>query len=437
MRLYLCAGITFLEMLDVSFVSSIIGKLMQDFAISYDKLPALYISLSIGACMSLPIAKYCYYSFNLKTLYKILVTILIINFICAFFIKNWELFCLLRMIQGFALTLLYSISFLDVVIYSNNKEQDFNFINGVALFGTIMGPALNGALTLIRWNYIFILFIIILSSLVYFIWQIDFTPKSTKNKINLLDILEYINFVLLLIVSSLILDGSISIAYLPLDIILVLLLIFKYKRFSVNFIFNKKVFNKTLLKVSLIHFFSRLSLIGLVPLLASILFKNYNYNTLKISLLITTIGIGSLLAKFISKKLSFFTINIPEMFFLFMGILIMFAFSPFDYIKILIIILILFGFVSSIVFNCINNCIFYNQDSQYNDDLSIILTILQMLFYGLCTSLVFKIYGVLEQFTNFKVAIAIIILLLVYALAIASYLYHTSFSKFDITKIST
>lgn len=64
MRLYFCAFITLVEMPDTSFVNAVIGKIMDVFGVSYDHISNLYSSIAIGACISLPLTKYCYHVFN-------------------------------------------------------------------------------------------------------------------------------------------------------------------------------------------------------------------------------------------------------------------------------------------------------------------------------------------------------------------------------------
>ncbi|MCC2645724.1 MAG: hypothetical protein K0R49_1780 [Burkholderiales bacterium] len=429
MRLFFCAIITLLEMLDMSFVNTILGKLMEVFKVSYEHLSTLYISLAVGASISLPLTKYFYRVFNLKLLYQILIIILFTNFTWAFFTSNWVIFCILRAIQGFCLTLLYALSFMDVVANSKEKDQDLNLISAISIIGIISGPALSGFITLIGWNFIFILFNLILAGIFFINQKFEFNTNHKFVEIKTLDIVEYISFALLISLGSLIIDGLIPLSSLFVVGILALGLIIKYKKLSNNFIFNKDVFNKILLNVIGIHVLSRFAIIAFIPLLTSILYKFYKYSTLKISLLLTLMGIASMLGKLLYRKNLFRTQQISEVYLIFMALLSFFAFSPFNNIYLMAIVFCLFGIFSSAIFNYVNSCIFYRQPNELSEDLSVILTLIQMLLYGACTAMAFKLFSFLEVKYSVETGLAITILLMVYTSALTLYLYKKTFSQ--------
>ena len=466
MRLYLCAIITLLEMFDTSFISAIIGKFMEIFTISYAQLSDLYISLALGAAISLPLTKYCYQAFNLKQLYKFLIIILMVNFTWAFFTSNWSIFCLLRAVQGFCLTLLYSLSFLDVVTTSDNKDNDINLINGISILGLISGPALSGYITLIGWNYIFILFNLILSLVLVINHHSDFTQEtrlkllpnpdpgaaeadttattsrevqlpprilnqdeSPTTKISVADSLEYLSFILVITLTSLVVDNLLSPKYLSIVVVASLFLIFKYKKFPVNFIFSKEIFNKSLGAVVIIHILCRFSIIALIPLLTSILYQAQNYSTLKISLLLTLSASAALIAKIVYRNLAVVRRQISGVFFIYAIVLSFLALSPFANLKLLSLWLFLYGFFSSIIFNYLNSCIFYRQLESSNKDLAVVLTLLQMLLYGLCTTIVFKLFAYLALTHTSATSLAIVILFMVYSTLLALFIYQKNFGR--------
>lgn len=425
MRLVYCGIITFLEMVDTSFINAIIGKLAEVFGVRSAQLPALYLSLAVGACAALPLAKYCYRCWDLLLIYRLSIILLGVDFLWAVFTANWQVFVILRLIQGFLLTLLYALSFLDVVNHSQQPMRDINLINTIAVIGSIAGPVLGGLITLFRWNYIFALFALIMLFLGYLSRKI--TPKhgDASPLMRLIDAAEYSAFVLLLVVLSLILEGQLNICYLLLALILLAGLVLKYSHYASNFIFNKQVFNLMLLRCGVLHSLCRLSLIGLTPLLTAILYQYYAYTPLQISLLMSVSGIAALLAKF-SYRLPVVNQASPQVLLvIYMGVLCLLALSLFQHKYFMLGLWGLFGFSTSLVFDYLNGAIFKGQDSCYHDDLAIILTILQMLLYGASITIVFKIFAALMHYYTLTATMALLILLMVYAVAVASYLWRS------------
>ncbi len=417
--LSVCAGFVLLEMFDLSFVNSIIADISKTFHASNTQIDLVYISMSIGAAMAIPLTTIITNQKNVKWIVFILIALTIPAFILCYYIKILWLFSFLRLIHGFLITLGFTTTYSYSMTHSDNYKKDINLINGVSIIGLLLGPVLSGWLAVFNWQCIFLIFSLLSIGIMVLITYAEFPIKSLGKKVfKKLDVVkEYIILLVLLICLVLSIENAIS---NHLRIIVVLLLIislyFLYKHYiqlKISYIFNCQVFNKSLLLALIFNCLVRL-ILSITPLL-SLLLSNC-LSSGKIAMLILQASIGSLFAKVLYRKRSnlfslFFLTTIMSCNMLIMGMI--FADKYTNYL-VLSILFIIYGFISSILYNLCNNIFYTYQIPEAIDSASLILNMIQSISYGVLVSVLFSIHNTLliYQVHRFNLFIVITIALL-------------------------
>jgi len=383
----------FLEMMNLSFINSIIGLLPHEFNINGKEIPDIYMAFSLAACLAIPCTKILRSKFSLKKIYNFSIFVIGISFLSAFTTHNWYFFCAARAAQGFFITAIYSISFVNAISESRNKENTINFISGLAVAGLILGPLLSGVLSVINWRLIYVIAITILI-IIYFIHL----KLPADNKIDTdfeFSYYEYLLFVGILFGISFAVDASnINSHYYFIDFLftMTMLVIFSmhYIKSENTKLFNKAIFNKNLLYSSLVNFFVRFALIGTAPLASLVLHQNYSVTIPEISIYLAIGAIASLAGKFIFKIIIvrknhavnyiFFAITLVSL-----PVAIKFL-NPHTGLTLFFSI---FGLFSSLIFNYINSSFYLHQPLNLSSEATAISNIFQLFFYGICVNALF------------------------------------------------
>ena len=424
LALIICTLFVFLEMLDLSFINSTSAVIAQHFDIDTSQVDLLYLSFAIGATLILPGTNFFYQHWQLKSLLFQSSFLMIIIFLLSFFTSSWWWFCILRLLQGLLLTLNYSVIYIYSIDISLNKQDDINLINGSSILGLFLGPLIAAYLNQFNWRYIFFIFSLILIVSLILLVTVNFKrplPNMHKSQTGLFS--EY--FFMALLLSSLALFFENSLAYyFRLLITLVFFIAFyqlyiRYYQRRQSFIFTIEVFNCNLLKALSFNFLVR-NILALSPLFAYSLIKDYAISPAQIATLLSYLAIAALLAKIAYKKYAQLLVLLP------MTILLGLTLGGFCYLLInsqpnlnfiyLSIIFICYGFASSILYNICNLQLYKNQKASLNNSLSLILTIIQTLTYGICTGINFAIYDFCKRFYSalpglvFSIAISYLLL---------------------------
>lgn len=380
-------------MMNLSFINSIIGLMPREFKISSTEIPEIYMAFSLCACLSIPCTKFIRSKYSLKSIYNFSIFVIGFSFLLAFDTRHWYLFCLSRAIQGFFLTALYSISFVEAISKSENKDHVINFVSSLAVTGLIIGPLLSGALSIFNWRLIYLIAIIIL--LAIYCFSLKLPNEEGAREPCEFSYYEYFLFVSILFCIAFSIE--IKNAHFYFYVIDFFLAFAALAVFTRNYIksektklFNKSIFNRNLFYAAAVNFSARFALIGTPPLASLMLNRYYAVTIPKISIYLAISAIASLIGKFAFKipaVKSNYTVN----YFLFIGALLLFPIvialgcTNFG----LILFFSMFGLFSSLIFNYVNASFYFRQPSILSSEATSISNIFQLFFYGMCVNILF------------------------------------------------
>lgn len=418
--IWFCAITILIELFDLSALNAILGHIINYFNINSNNVSWVFVSFSIGSCLAFPLGKYAYQNFPLRVFYRYMLIFLLLSLgICCFKI-SWEIFCIARAIQGLTITLLYTVSFTEVIATSDSKEREINLMSGIGVLGLVLGPTVGAIFsTWFSWKSIFGFLAFLSLILIYLNHKYKHVESDNKGESQQFVILEYVAFVITLTAFSLLIESKeFSIVYVVMFLGGLTYLIYTYAYLPTPFIFNREIFNRQLLLAISLNFWARLSLNTIPPLYSIALYQAYHYSVGSISIIFTIGGLFSIIAKWVYNRFkiareSYLLNVIPYLGFLFlMGMYFLFKVNNFGFFNFLFAI---FGLASSLMFNFVNFSIYVGQKEELNQDISLMLNIVQMLFFGFCNYIVLSLFNFINKYFALNITMLIIMIIMIVA----------------------
>lgn len=436
----ICSCLLFLELMDLSILSSCALQISQYFHVTLTQVSQSVLWYVIGSIILIPAVAWVTKKFYTPSLLIYSIMAFIISSILCSISSSWYMFVSARFLQGVAISICSPLSIIMLMKICPIEEQvnTIGLINMPALLGSALGPFIGALLTYYSsWQYIFYINVPICIILITLIYSIILKPShqvfdlDKNNNINF----DFVGFSILslgIIIFAAAIEKfgthDTNLGFLNLIISIILLITFTVinnKRRICNkpVILDLTIFHDLNFKLgTIVNIIARLSMCGIPLILVAALQVSHSINMLVANSYIVVIAISGafakLFTKFFYKKLKIYNFIILGVVTTSIGIfLVKFVLLVPDNALLQYLICIFFGFSMSLLYTSMNSVMLITIDKKHMADACNVQAIIQQLFTGFGTIFAMYLFDVLlnsvdvmESFSYLCSGLALLIL---------------------------